>query len=581
MKRTRAAGTLHDALSNRISINPMNRMTLLPLAAILAFGGCDDGGRGSAAGDGIQRCDVDEDCDPGLVCNKALLQCHPVTDPGADGGGGDAGGQGGEGTPGGEGEGEGETNEQPHVVTTVPVNGTRGVTTGEAFEITVKFSAPMNGGRVAAGIYLTDDQGESVDVLTNYEPSTRTATITAEQPLEEYGVYRLQVSGEITSADGRPLREEIVRFSVGGNKAVEAAHLALASEYAPIVFQDTTTQNNNRVERDLLVAYDFDGKWKGDDKAEASTSAANKLRGGVYFSVIQSESHHFIHYVYYHPQDTDSLDDAVLRENSMKGAVVVVAKTSGAVRLLETWSPIGERFEPYAGPGTDFLLKDGAGDRELVKMPEEWLTDGKRYHAFITEQRHDSCIWDHGRNEVQLGPYCRHEDSRFTENSGIQYTLEPGGRVGEAPDFNRTDDCDDTCFPQGMMCRAGECHDTTYQLHNFTAALWVRRAEFADESIWATGEEFQYDAPPSRVALGTGFPLPTKLRGDDGKEPNSGEPPWAWEDGEALNLPRGSWFLDPAWALAQRVDMPGEGWSDKYCWNPYLGIDNRAAPGCN
>jgi hypothetical protein len=181
---------------------------------------------------------------------------------------------------------------------------------------------------------------------------------------------------------------------------------------------------------------------------------------------------------------------------------------------------------------------------------------------------------------VQLGPYCRHEDRRFAENTGLLYTLEPGGRAGEEPNFQRDDDCNNECFPQGKMCRAGQCHGTTYQLHNLTSTLWVRRVQFADEAIWADGEKFDYDAPVTRVDLGTGFSLPKKLRGDDGKDPNSGEPPWAWEDGEAENLPRGSWFIDPAWALAQRFDMPGEGWSDKYCWNPYLGIDNRGAAGC-
>ena len=84
----------------------------------------------------------------------------------------------------------------------------------------------------------------------------------------------------------------------------------------------------------------------------------------------------------------------------------------------------------------------------------------------------------------------------------------------------------------------------------------------------------------ARRHLGTGFSLPGKLRGDDVDKPNSGEPPWAWEDRDADNIPRGAWFIDPAWALAQRVDMPGEVWSDVYCWNPYLGIEDHTSGGC-
>jgi hypothetical protein len=459
--------------------------------------------------------------------------------------------------------------------------GTRGVSVGEAFRVTVKFSHAMNVTKVVAGIELWDDQGEFLPVVTQYDAATRTASVRPEGTLEAYGVYRVNVSGEISSADGAKLRGEEFHFSVGGNAVIEEAHLALASEYAPVVFQDTTPPTNRRVKRDYITAYDFDGAWNGPGKSAAATSAANKLQGGVYFSVVQTESHHFIHYIYYHPQDTDPLDGELLRENSMKGAVVVVAKDSGAVRLVETWSPVGERFEPYAGPGTEFRLKDGIGERELVAMDEDWLTDGKRYHAYITEQRHDSCIWDHGRNDVRLGPFCRHDARKFQENSGIQYTLEPGGRAGEQPNWVRHDDCADECFRDGRMCRDGACHDTTYQLHNFTKTIWVRRSQFGDESLWANAEKFNYDAPAARVALGTGFSLPSKLIGDDGKEPDSGKPPWAWEDTETRDRHRGSWFLDPAWTLAQRVEMPGEGWSDKYCWNPYLGIDNMSAPECS
>jgi len=557
--------------------------SLLPLLLLtLAGSGCADGDRGGGAGGTYPTvCGNDDDCPLGQICDTSVSVCD-VPPQGGGAGAGEGGGQAGDEAVGGggEGEGEGEGESQPHVVETSPAQGARGVQTGETFRITVKFSEPMNETKVAAGIELWDDQGEFVQVLTTYDDATRTATVNPDTALEHFGVYRIKVSGEIDSADGRGMRAEEFRFSVGGDPLMVERHLALATEYAPIVFQDTTPPNNTKVKRDYIAAYDFDGAWDGDRKAEAAGSSDHDLRGGVYFSVIDSASHHFIHYVYYHPQDTDPLTRTPLRENSMKGSVVVVAKAGGGVRLIETWSPVGERLDTYGGPGTDFRLKDGVGERTLVTMEEDWLTEGKRHHAYITEQRHDSCIWDHGRSDFLEGPHCRHEARTFAEGSGIQYKLATGGRPGDVPNWVRTDDCQQECFRDGRMCRNGACELTRYQLHDLAASIWVRRVEFGDERIWHPEGEFQYNAPQARRDLGTGFSLPGKLRGDNVDKPNSGEPPWAWEDRDANDIPRGAWFIDPAWALAQRVDMPGEAWSDVYCWNPYLGIEDHTSDGC-
>ena len=51
------------------------------------------------------------------------------------------------------------------------------------------------------------------------------------------------------------------------------------------------------------------------------------------------------------------------------------------------------------------------------------------------------------------------------------------------------------------------------------------------------------------------------------------------------SLARGQWFIDPAFSVHQRL-MPAEGdeWSTSerdYCWNVYLGIFRRDAPGCS
>lgn len=561
-------------------------LLVLGLAATMGPSACSEETRGAAGPAGSQTCDEDWDCTgAGQVCNKVTHRCERPSSAEGEG----------EGAAEGEGEGPADAghpvvdpdsaaaSEQPWVAETVPAHGTRGVPVGDDFRLTIRFSEPVSKVKVEAGVYLTEvgkgmAQG-NVPLLVEYDEQTFTARATPTDQqgnrigLAPYGVYNLWASTEITDYDEphRNLRENSAQFSVAGDAEVEREYAGLAREFAPTIYQDVA--GGSAVKGDFLTALDYDEDWDASNNYEHHGS--KDLIASVYYSVVESETHWFITYVFYHPYDSGYTGD-VVREGSMQGAQVVVAKANRQLRIVETYSHQGGVIESFSPQGSGLAHTDAAGSNGLVEMPADWLEDGKRYQAYVTEQRHDSCVWPQDR-AGEIGPFCRHAVRTFKEGklSGVKYTP---ANEGIRPDFRHDEDCQLDC-DAGERCRGGQCYDTPYALIDLVAKLWVRRVEFEGEHLWADGTEFVYQ--PAQDRPGTGLRLPGRLVGDNGEEPNTGEPPWSWRDPEARSMAKGAWLLDPAWTLHQRYRVPeAETWSERYCWNPFFGIDRRTEGPC-
>ena len=70
----------------------------------------------------------------------------------------------------------------------------------------------------------------------------------------------------------------------------------LAEHYAPVVFQESRS-----TVLDFITKFDYDGDWKGDNNWR--NAYLYDLPGHVYYSVIESTSHYFITYAFYHARD--------------------------------------------------------------------------------------------------------------------------------------------------------------------------------------------------------------------------------------------------------------------------------------
>ena len=124
----------------------------------------------------------------------------------------------------------------------------------------------------------------------------------------------------------------------------------IAARFAPIFYQAL----GDKPRSDYITNFDFDGDWRGDNNWEHADDKKFPLRGFIYYSVSETQTHYFIHYAVFHPRDykggerkglilseiiregvkrgsdndpTGLMAEAgVAHENDMEGVLVVVAK---------------------------------------------------------------------------------------------------------------------------------------------------------------------------------------------------------------------------------------------------------------
>lgn len=541
-------------------------------------------GEGEGEGEG-SSCQHDTDCDPPLVCDRATRRCRQPQQ--YDLGPEDSGGGGGEPDAGG-GEDAGEDRTPPQVVSTDPPDGTRNVPVDK--RVKVVFSEPVKERIVEAAITLYDtmDPSDPLDGVgwpVVWDEATLTATVTppAGQKLEPYTTYKLVVREEIKDLAGNNLLEwRDIFFTTAPDAAAEAHYEAIARRFAPDIFQEV---HHEQPKADWIAAYDFNDEWKGTRKYQAWQRQDADLRGTLYWSVVETKTHFFITYAYYHPFDYDrSGVTNPRRENSIHGAQVVVAKRGADLEWLALETYVGAGFWAYTVDGARIQPRPAAqgGIGQFKKtMPAEWLLDNARYQAFIPYGTHEACVWGHETSVLDMR--CPQLDAAsFYQNRGVRYI--PGdGADGEQPPAQAAP-CAGGCGP-GESCSNGECVGVRYGFRSLAGELWTRIHEHPSqgEEIWAPPPFTYTPLPEQSRRPGAGMVLPRALTGNiDG---SLGQPPWAWKDEADSEVGQGQWFIDPAFVFGRHMAPTGEDpWSvekQDYCWNVYLGVYNWQAPGCS
>ena len=125
----------------------------------------------------------------------------------------------------------------------------------------------------------------------------------------------------------------------------------LAYRYAPIHYQDTDDSN---AEADYLTRFDYDGNWDGTDNWEHLPSG--DLSAYVYYSIVETASHWFIVYGFFHPRDwTDSNDQE--HENDLEGVLSIVRKNGSQFGIIDGMITVAHNdfysYTPAASPLTN------------------------------------------------------------------------------------------------------------------------------------------------------------------------------------------------------------------------------------
>lgn len=278
----------------------------------------------------------------------------------------------------------------------------------------------------------------------------------------------------------------------------------LALRWAPVHYQDTDSSD---YDADYLSTVDFDGDWDARDNWEAQPSFP--LRGAVYYSVVETTTHWFIVYAFYHPRDWTEFDPFGLftHENDMEGALLTVRRDSGYGVLEAMVTAAHSDFYSYAPAGSPYV-----SGRETVDGALRLQSVGTvpRPTTFQEAKGHGAVAWN---------------GAEFPGGDGVVYF--PSSSGSEVPS-------------------TGNDRSVAYRLVDIFGAggLWAHRAD-----------------PLTFASFGT-------FRGDNGQD-NAANAPWGWDDGnDGSDLPRGLLATDPAKLVS--IYFAGEGaFSLSYTRNGY------------
>jgi len=116
-----------------------------------------------------------------------------------------------------------------------------------------------------------------------------------------------------------------------------SARAQLALRWAPVHYQDVDQTGSHALggAADYITTYDFDGNLNARDNWDHAGNAAFPLRAHAYYSVVETSSHWFLVYLFFHPRDwTDSFFDTE-HENDAEGVMLAVRRDGSTFGKLQ------------------------------------------------------------------------------------------------------------------------------------------------------------------------------------------------------------------------------------------------------
>ncbi len=259
----------------------------------------------------------------------------------------------------------------------------------------------------------------------------------------------------------------------------------LAIFWAPVILQDSDSSNYRA---DYITKFNYDGNWDGSDNWENLNSFS--LPAYVYYWVVESETHWFVGYAFFHPRDWSEIcTTANCHENDLEGIVLTIEKdgtTFGQFLLMITVAHI------------DFFSYIDAHDPNSSK-----ITNGQEtVDGDIQFTNGIPIIYIEAKGHGIKGDN-RWENNGFPGGDGIVYYYKD---IAEEPE-------------------SGVDLDVGYDLINITDSV---------EGLW-----------PRRYDFGTTFANYGAFLGNT-HGANAANAPWGWDDWNDGAVFKPDFFSDPA-----------------------------------
>lgn len=300
----------------------------------------------------------------------------------------------------------------------------------------------------------------------------------------------------------------------------------LAFYHAPIHFQDT---DNTNAQADYITRYDYDGNKISTDNWE--NLKKYPLAAHAYSSVVETCTHWFIVYGFFHPRDwTDSRADQE-HENDLEGLLSIVRKDGSRFGKLEGMVTVYHTdFYSYTPQGSPF-----SQGRETI--------DGRLTFQQFEGSLRPLTVQQAKGHGLKAFPYTSDFRGNPNEDGIIYYPARTGGQVP----------------------KNGNDRNARYGLVDI----------FSAGGLWES-QLFEAKIPGSSAKT---FNKWGSFKGDKGGgcgsgitvtcSENAANLPWAWDDHDDGPVYHGEMALDPAHLT--KVYFAGLGnFSEQYLRNRYL-----------
>ncbi|MCA2969574.1 MAG: hypothetical protein INH43_13735 [Acidobacteriaceae bacterium] len=353
----------------------------------------------------------------------------------------------------------------------------------------------------------------------------------------EFRLGELRTAAEIVVDAAAPGPEEPAeKWTFGPERPMADPYRQLAEHYAPYVAQETWFDWR----ADAICRVDYDNDWDGGNNWD--NLGAGSTQAYVYYAAIESQSHWFLIYNFFHARDySDNCVAGTCHENDNEGVIVAVRKDGSALGRIEAMETLAHN-NIYSYTAGDAGIRGGAHNVDGPLL----LHNGSHPVVFLEAGGHGAL----GAGDKKS--FFDGNNFDWKQNTGITYVYKG---AAERP-------------------RHGVDREVGYELLPIYHHWWARATRESNGEERLLSAFYRYTPAGGRPGMRAETVAGSFYGVKHGRD--KAKPFWGWHDVATQRrkiLATGQWGADPAYGFSQNLRFPADRpVSTEYVFNPYLDV---------
>lgn len=306
--------------------------------------------------------------------------------------------------------------------------------------------------------------------------------------------------------------------------AATPTYAGLAAYWAPVISQD---MDDTFYLGDYITVFDYDGDWKGNNNW--NNIEKFRLPSNVYWWVMETETHYFIGYAFFHPRDWDDGWFPDEHENDLEGILLTIQKGSNFYGHFQTMVTVAhtdfysytDQDTPASSPWFSLVAPSQAvtNGKEDIDGDVDFVADNFGFHPVVYVEAKGHGVYGTRGSVTDSPPIF--DANRVTDWQGVTWSGMP--------------------FPPGVSTTKPWADGILYHYEGVSdhpAASLLHNWEVAGYNLVSIKEMWTRRFQPETFDhFGT-------FDGDDGGE-DKANAPWGWDDEDDGPVHRGDMFHAP------------------------------------